>query len=512
MFKTLSGSGMTKLLAICLLAALPTTSFGQLSKFKKKLEKQKESIINETQESIPDTKTLQESVPDPAAAQKSIPGTDAVSKSVPGMESSGKCDYATSSSNSDECNRYINSMKKMDDKVNLRLSEGKPKSAEMSLQSYNNYIGKMESAGCADVSAYQNRAGELQALITKGHSDLACSEVSQDIHKKDSLINSYLPKVNADMKSLTMREIADYERLVDRCKELGCISDDSEYRANAEKWKEQTLAAAIKSDPFAYYLDGLKENSIEMIEAAFKNGLELNTLYGSKTPLMAAAEAGNMDVVKHLIAKGADLNIANDEKKVALDYENEILNLSDRDIEIKLLLLEKGANAELANMYRIGTNLVDNKRFEIFKQMEAYPSVKFSTDNYASFYWESPKESEMQLYFAKKVTSGKIGKTFSSYKPGMKNSTLTAKMIKTANAADEYQYSKISIADSDWRIIRNQLTSIITHREIYTNAYGVTKHGVAFVDRVCFIEQYDGSKYGTLKYAGFTSKRTVDRN
>lgn len=470
MFKAFSCSGLKVLCVLAILMLVPMESFAKLGTLKKKVNL-------------------------PIKKKKAKP-------------------TVKSTKNSDECNRYANSAQKMDDKIQLRLSEKKPKSAEMSLQSYNNYITKMKNAGCFDVARYETRAQELADLISQGHGDANCSQITEKIRKQEARIVELIGRVRAGFEFSTLNEIGYYLDFVKEGKADGCIQDDSDYQAKAQTWQEQTKAAAIKSDPFKYFCKGLEEEDMALMEAAFANGLEVNGFYThERTPLMAAAESGKKANVAFVLSKNPDINLVNKQKKVALDYESNSRKLTPEDIEIKLLLLDKGADGSLANLHRMAINLAKNKQFEEFKKIEAYTSTKYSAYDYACCYWEAPNDNEMCSYFAKKSIAQKIGKTYSDFKSGMKNASLQSKMLGVANKVPGgYRYTKLKILSDQWVIVRNELTGNITHREIYTYAYGKTKHGIAYVDQLCFLQPYDGSKYSPLQFARLVNKRTVDSN
>lgn len=85
------------------------------------------------------------------------------------------------------------------------------------------------------------------------------------------------------------------------------------------------------------------ENSTEIVDALIENKINSNLAdYKGTTPLMYAAAAGNLEMVKKLIAAGSSVNKQDRNSKTALCYADMYFLNSNRDA-IKSLLLKRGA-------------------------------------------------------------------------------------------------------------------------------------------------------------------------
>ena len=92
-----------------------------------------------------------------------------------------------------------------------------------------------------------------------------------------------------------------------------------------------------------------KEGHIDVAKALIAKGADLNLAnqYGGATPLLIACKEGHIDVSKALIAGGADLDLAESGFKAT----PLIMACSKGHVEIVIALIDKGANLEKADYF-----------------------------------------------------------------------------------------------------------------------------------------------------------------
>lgn len=106
------------------------------------------------------------------------------------------------------------------------------------------------------------------------------------------------------------------------------------------------LVVTLLMTSFTHYMFTLLPESLN-------TSMDINArdIVGGLTPLMRAAEAGDVELAKDLIAKGADLNAfsANQDRDTALNLALINALSSDRILEVAKLLIESGADIHQAN-------------------------------------------------------------------------------------------------------------------------------------------------------------------
>ena len=110
----------------------------------------------------------------------------------------------------------------------------------------------------------------------------------------------------------------------------------------------------------------------------------------------------------------------------------------------------------------------------------------------------------------------KVGKTFAQFKAKKKDAGLEASLLKAAqnmaaNSGWKEKFKAVKISSSDWSIVRNKLTGIITGRRISAYCLAQWPDGHCTVQEFTFKQEYNGSGYNkTLRRYSTGSQSTVD--
>lgn len=112
-------------------------------------------------------------------------------------------------------------------------------------------------------------------------------------------------------------------------------------------------------------------------------------------------------------------------------------------------------------------------------------------------------------------SSFKIGESFADYKSKKNDPALTAKLLKVmqnlaVEKGWESKYKAAKISTSDWKILRNELTGVVTGREI--SAYLLAnRNGVCYVQDISFRQDHNGNTFsGPIYKYGSGQQHTVD--
>lgn len=114
----------------------------------------------------------------------------------------------------------------------------------------------------------------------------------------------------------------------------------------------------------------------DIIGLLLTRGADLNSKVGvsGSTPLMAAALAGNAILVREFLARGAQINSANNDGKTALDFAFKGEAATDNNKEVIQLLLDAGAQTSQLSF----SNLYKYPCFALAKQYHWYNPIKIS--------------------------------------------------------------------------------------------------------------------------------------
>ena len=103
-----------------------------------------------------------------------------------------------------------------------------------------------------------------------------------------------------------------------------------------------------------------KEGDINKVKEMIERGADINhgnNLIIGKTPLIVASEFGYLDIVKYLIEQGANVNLGNNYGKTPLFYAS-----FEEYLDIVKYLTEHGANVNLGNNHEDTPLLLASKR------------------------------------------------------------------------------------------------------------------------------------------------------
>jgi ankyrin repeat protein len=108
------------------------------------------------------------------------------------------------------------------------------------------------------------------------------------------------------------------------CKKIKLVELLLECNAVIDKVKsDDTQIAKLLDDvkdPNQFLLLGAKESDLTKVKIALGRGADINNMDDNNTALHYAVERGNLDLIKYLIEKQADINIVNSSNQTALRY------------------------------------------------------------------------------------------------------------------------------------------------------------------------------------------------
>lgn len=200
--------------------------------------------------------------------------------------------------------------------------------------------------------------------LAKAVQDESESRINEIVAKDPKLINYQDPKYGNTLLMLTIKnqQIKPFELLLENKAD---VSIHNIYDGTS------ALIEACNS----------KHYDIKFADVLLQNGADINDVEVGKrrvgnttrfTPLMAAARTGNLELVKLLVEKGADLNYQNEYKQSALGE-----SILGNEYETVFLLLKNGADYSLPIDFNEEQNkiyyLVDELRFHL---------VDLDTDEY----------------------------------------------------------------------------------------------------------------------------------
>lgn len=115
-----------------------------------------------------------------------------------------------------------------------------------------------------------------------------------------------------------------------------CVSWADEYE---EKSVIKTLAFVYRHDPAIYFLEVVKTGNIEKVKLLIAKGADVNAknINWHITPLMMAAEKGHTEIAMLLIEKGADVNARDKGGRTALKIAK-FYHKGDKHAIVKLLI------------------------------------------------------------------------------------------------------------------------------------------------------------------------------
>jgi len=197
-------------------------------------------------------------------------------------------------------------------------------------------------------------------------------------HKKS--LETYMGKVESYLNENDLRSAKNYltntQKYINRYKEANCPFL-SNWEEKYEDLKKQYQLKLAQSDPEAYLIASVEENSIEKIDYALANGADINKASDRQTALTQAVSQNNLELVKHLVSKGADVNINN-----GFAYPI-ALAVKENNYEITKFLIDNGASLKMPDAYDkektiepdVVFNAAENDNLEIIKEFEKSPNA-----------------------------------------------------------------------------------------------------------------------------------------
>ncbi len=183
--------------------------------------------------------------------------------------------------------------------------------------------------------------------------------------------------------------------------------DEYSERASLDEIKEGNALEMNASKTFIDYSDDCLErklfncvkggNNIEKVRNILTQPININAkvqyrypyadIYSDQTVLMLASQEGYFDIVKELIASGADVNMQNDDdKETALN-----LAVQYKRFDVIKELIGSGADVNLENEYgwrvldSVVTNDYGKEIYELLEQSGAKHSEQYNRDNESNY-------------------------------------------------------------------------------------------------------------------------------
>lgn len=352
--------------------------------------------------------------------------------------------------NTDKCDAYKNSLSKAEVKANERLSEGKARSANSQVKTFERTLRSYTKANCPDIDKFTEQHAALKHRVKSAINKEKCLgyEKKLDGYEGDA-VNRLLE--SGDIDSAT-RLAKSYDKELKRYVKASCNNVDnyqkklSSYMAalnsgkcQQDEQKMQLVEGLLKQltavenpesprnhrgdinraiTQYSYFLDSYKKNlcaeepiyavheekvaqwkiSADPV-AAYEFAIEnddtaaaeqaINAgidITGSTAPLELAIKGNAVSVVQLLVDKGVNLN-----KKhtvTGLHPLNFPMDTNDKSLQLNMvkLLLSLGADIAQSNSNRIVELTTQVGDLELLKQLENTP---LTVTDYTTCYWSS---------------------------------------------------------------------------------------------------------------------------
>ncbi len=234
-----------------------------------------------------------------------------------------------------------------------------------------------------------------------------CLRYVKSMEEREQKIYTRLEENNPSSAKMNLQA---YNNYVNKYKSSGCPGV-SKYEEKAKELEAKINQGAIQADPYSRFKEGVAQNSIEIIDEALNNGLDINGAYQihertvSKTcPLVHVINEGNIDQLKHLVSKGADVNNAK-------NFPGEPLHAAtylDKTEMVKFLL-EKGADPSLSKTSLLVV-AANKDNLELVQLFDKHKSFKPSNEVYSKALRELSENSKSLSYLKQSVKAFKESK------------------------------------------------------------------------------------------------------
>jgi ankyrin repeat protein len=208
----------------------------------------------------------------------------------------------------------------------------------------------------------------------RGHLDVvkALIALGADVNAKNETIDGRTALREAAEKG----NVEVVKALLDK----GADVNEGYHDAKTRRWTALTWAAWNGSSDAAKLLEGRGASKtlmdaaclgdLQLLQQLIREGasVDMKTLVEERTPLMGAARGGHLDVVKALIALGADVNAKTRDGRMPV-----IPAVENGHVEVVRLLLEKGADVTNRAIGRPALKIARKKgREEIAELLRAH--------------------------------------------------------------------------------------------------------------------------------------------
>jgi hypothetical protein len=272
-----------------------------------------------------------------------------------------------------------------------------------------------------------------------------CLRYVKSMKEREQKIYTRLKENNPASANLNLKA---YQNYINKYKENGCPGV-GKYEAKAKELEAKINQGSIQSDPYPHFKEGVAQNSTAIIDEALNNGLDIDGAYQihertvSKTcPLVHIITEGNIELLKYLVGKGADVN---NTKNFAGDPLFQATRLGKT--EMVKFLLEKGADPSLSKTSLLVT-AADKDNLELVKLFNTHKTFKPSNEIYSKALNKLSENSKSLTYLKQVVKEYKESKvTDKTNKEFANRMVFSNQCIPSENANKSKFKTKINALD-----------------------------------------------------------------
>ncbi len=273
------------------------------------------------------------------------------------------CQYKNSIDDTANQKKYIDALKAKGADLNAKDNKGKTPLHDISVTANQEIVRYLVDQG-ADINAKDNAGSTPLNLLCEWAKNIEL--IQYLVESKGANINNTMNNGNTLLHSAANSEIAEIsEYLIQKNLDPNSNNKDNE-------------------TPLHKLCDNVSENNVAIAEVLINGGADINAkdTFGN-TPLISAIMTNNTQLVAHLIQKGADLKIKNNDGKNAEDImaENQYDN---KNIKIALNC------AEIKNTDpNIVENIFDVKEIAVEKMVDCASSNQCTPEELPQALWDN---------------------------------------------------------------------------------------------------------------------------